>query len=279
MLMKMEKVLRSISHGGLLGIYPTPPLPGSNLYHLWRSYHVPERAETSEPLVTPDSILTATRATESLLKCLACSLQQHGEAIRNPAATVDEIKKDLASKSALQRPLFPGYKKLKRALQLFESELESSNGHSTSKLRRAIIPLRLSLAACRLIFTSDNQERNVATWACGFPELCREIIKDCKTVLSIDDTYLEVQGSSIPFMPNTTVAEPLFTVAHSGWSLQMRREAAILIQRPQTEAVWFNDAGCVVAHAVVEGERKALENFELQPVPGWTNLSELVPIP
>lgn len=65
LLTRMVLLTKMSDHGGLVSAYPDLKMPNVRIYHVWKSYITPSPCQGSHTVVTPETVLTATRAAES----------------------------------------------------------------------------------------------------------------------------------------------------------------------------------------------------------------------
>lgn len=284
LLLRMDLMSKALENGGLVGSAPPSEILENNIFSVWRSYTAPQQLSGKQSVLTPETLLVANRAAESLMNGVVYSSQEQGEALGSFFAgfsTDDPQELEMARLTAIQRPHVRGYKELRKALRLFEAELEKPNcgpaRATREQLRNGIIPLRLLLGVCRMIMIVDPDEPDIHGRARGFPQLCQNIIDDSRHILSIDETYMEVEGRRIPFTLNLTTLDALFMVAHTGPTLQLRRQAADLLRRPRLEGLWHTIMAAKLSDLVIEREMEGMREYRFQQAQGHVDLLDAFP--
>lgn len=94
-IIRMNMTQRALSHGGLFGLVHPCEVLENNIFRFWRSYTAPLPSMGSRGMLTPDVVLAANRASESLLNGLVSALQ-------TPSPGSDRNSKN-ANRSTLHR--------------------------------------------------------------------------------------------------------------------------------------------------------------------------------
>ena len=272
LLLRMDMMTRALEHGGMVGSSPPAEILENNFFKAWRCYTCPRPSSTaSSSGLTPENILAANRAAESLVYSIVYASQEQGDAIGDVLTGDggDSTKTAMEYLGSIQRPLIRAYKELRKARQRFEHEVEEnpncgSPKASREQLRDAIIPLGLYLATCRLVLAVDPEEPDIRGRARAFPQLCRSIVDEAEKILSMGSTCLEVDGRKMPFTANSTALDPLSMVAHTANSISIRRVAADLLRKPRLEGIWHTAMTACLADNVMEREMEVLHEYRLQ---------------
>ncbi|KAL6849839.1 hypothetical protein ACO1O0_009384 [Amphichorda felina] len=262
LLLRMDMMSKALQHGGLVGSAPPSQILDNSIFRVWRSYRAPRAPST----LTPESLLAASRAAESLMNGVVYSSQEHGEALGALLAgdyTAEGREAQVALLAAAQRPHMRAYRELRRARRLFEAELDrpgfASPRASREQLRDALIPLRLFMGTCRMVLMVDPEEPDARARERGFPVLCRRIMDDARRVLGIGETRIEVGGKGpVAFTLNPTTLDAVFMVAHTAPTVALRREAADLMRRPRLEGLWHTVMAARLSDLVLGRELEAM---------------------
>lgn len=214
-LLRMNMTQQALSHGGLFGAAPPSEILENNIFRVWHSYTAPLPSTGSKSILTPDVVLAANRASESLLNGLVSELQlltcdrgpfaeitkqayasqAQSEALNRIMEGKGDRATEIARLATQQRPHTRGYRELSRALSVFEAELEKpSCGTSRAtheQLSHAIRPLRLYLATCRIIMVLDP-DTFLPQRISNHAALCSSILVNTEAILNIGDTWLEL---------------------------------------------------------------------------------------
>ncbi|KAG9258452.1 uncharacterized protein F5Z01DRAFT_643240 [Emericellopsis atlantica] len=238
-LMKIDLMHKALQHGGVAGVMPTSQVMKNSIFRVWRSYEAPQPSKGVHSTLTPEDIIMASRAGESLMNGLVFAMQQQVEDMAQLMLGQGDRRNEIHRINVSQRPHARAYKELKKALAVFEHELNKehcgSARASRTALRNGTTPLKMFLAICRMIFLTDPEEPDPVKRAMNYPNLCHEIIADAETVWSMDDTYIDMGGRSIPLTPKSTILDALFMVAIGGSSIRVRRRAAARMRSMHTK--------------------------------------------
>ena len=265
-LVRMDMMMKALANGGLVGSASSSQIHALNIFRVWRTYTAPSESRKGHSTLTPETALAANRAAESLMNGLVYNSQEQGDVLGSMMGGEEERQRELARLAAVQRPHVRGYKELRKAVEVFERELLKPNCGSAKatkeQLSNAIVPVKLFLAVCRMIFIVDPDEPDIHGRARGFPKLCEDILDNAEKILALDETYIDVGGRRIPFTPNITTMDALFMVAHAGSSLRVRRQAAEMLRRPRLEGLWHSIMAANLADAVIDRELEALQEYK-----------------
>ena len=213
-ILRVNMAQRALTAGGLFGSMSSGEILENNIFKVWQSYKAPVLSTGPKSMLTPDIVLMANKASESLLNglvrlesCICWSLsnadklqvyssQEQSDVLDKLVAGEGDRESQIARLALRQRPLAKGYRELAKALALFETELRKPSCGSAKATRQqlthAIRPLRLYLATCRIIMVLDPETQTPQKMS-GHGALCSSILENAEAILSIDDTRLELE--------------------------------------------------------------------------------------
>ena len=233
------------------------------IFWSWWYFSAPNHTQRqgSRPVTNPENIFEASRAAESLVAGLVCATSP----ANGPSSPDVDVEKHLAD---VQSVHVRGYRQLQKALRMFDLELATrdcgTQKASQEQLRDILHPLRNYLNACRVLFVMDPEGSGSRNTVCESVAVFEDILRSSVRILSLGDTFLDVNGKATPFTLNSTTIDALALVAQGAPSQELRRTAARLLQRPNLEGIWNASMAGKLADVVLDYESDAMASLMQQ---------------
>ncbi|KAH7015798.1 hypothetical protein EDB80DRAFT_606472 [Ilyonectria destructans] len=260
---------QALSRGGI------SDLPTLILHHdgftAWRFYTAPSKS----PYLTAENLTRANRAAESLLNGLSFFMQKHAEEIkdlllgRGNARSLESI----ASEQGLETRCFREISKTIRSLEAERTTVEAWNDVTEYQLKKALLTLNLYHETNRFIILKDPDEPDMVKRIAALPAIGVRIVDLAEEILDLQKT-----GNDRSFVPSPPTSNPLFVVAHSGFTRESRRRAVQLLKRPQMVGLWDTLFSARLAEAIMEREEIAAYQDQLRKVSEGTLTPESMEI-
>ncbi|KAI1860288.1 uncharacterized protein JN550_011666 [Neoarthrinium moseri] len=237
-------------------------LSRDNSLNLWRRYTAKEPTETSSHSLTHDALSKAITAAESLFMEMAVSRRRHLQHVKK---LYDEDRRHI-----LRVWGQPEYDEIEAYCRSFREvhtmlallgakvELASTQGSRKSKLgefKKAILSLRLIHSANQKNLQQALQGSTRSTCDRTQSDLDTAICDLAEEAMSLERTYGCKRST------NSTIMNPLFTVAQGGTTLAARRRATALLRIPRTEGLWDTILSASMAEAILLRETTATQKY------------------
>lgn len=259
----------SMASGGFMG---TEALVAHNdNYCAWSAYCAPKPSPRYEPgterLMTPENLVLANRAAESLLNGIMYSAQSLAnvflERFTGAGRTPNEVMEELTLN---QRPHWRCFNELDKAVGVFEAEMaaEEKPGRvgtwDGNDLKRALLTLKLYQSANRFGLGADVPKADVIKGFGRSPSLCDSVVDLAEELLQLEETTNSGKGKFLP-IPYTT--NPLFLMGHSGPDAKTRRRALELLRRrPRLEGMWDSVMTATMVEVIRRRERVVEREYQ-----------------
>ncbi|KEY72677.1 hypothetical protein S7711_10223, partial [Stachybotrys chartarum IBT 7711] len=233
----------------------------------WTSYAAPHSPSASGNYVTVASLGEAMTTAEVLFYHLALSSQQYANEMKRFYAAgknILESSRSQISHNVSQRAHRLCFKEIQKAIEIFNAEFglrrwPRAKAAEQAQLRRAFLPLRLMHATNRFMLREDPDTPDEVKRSQTLPALCVQIVDLAEEMMSLERTYgCKRSGDSIP---NSTVMNPLYTVARSGFGAETRQRAMKLLRCPRVEGLWDSAMAASLANAVMLREKTASQEY------------------
>lgn len=252
-----EVAEKAFDSGGFDTIMPL--LTNNERFGIWSTYKLPSTLANGQSPLTFANLTLANRAAESLVHGLSKWAHESGggleELTANPSV---ELMFRLLS---TQAPYVKCMRVLKRAVRIFEREIEAGQGIAKGAsestmliLERSMLAFRCYLSVINFALIGDPDSNDAVARYRSLPDICAQIVESAQHIIDIE-SKLKADGVSMPAIPG--LATPLFIVAFSGFSWPIRRRALSLLRVPRLDGLWDSLMGASMAEAAINREREA----------------------
>ncbi|KAH7140217.1 hypothetical protein B0J13DRAFT_477266 [Dactylonectria estremocensis] len=248
---------QALSQGGISN-FPTL-ISDHDSFTTWRYYTAPSKP----PYMTSENLTRASRAAESLINGLTFFMQRHADEIKDlflgkgEASSVESI----ASK---QQPETRCFTQLSKVIRLFKREQKSSHKLSDvaeCRLQRTLLSLTLCHETSRLLLLKDPDEPDIVKRGAGLPAASIQILNLAEKILELNQ-----DKDDKAFVPNAPTSTPLFILAHSGFTQDIRRRAIALLKRPQMVGMWDTVMTARLGELIMDREESAAYEDRLRKI-------------
>ncbi|KFA46138.1 hypothetical protein S40293_03740 [Stachybotrys chartarum IBT 40293] len=233
----------------------------------WRSYAAPQHPSAVGHYLTVANLGQAVSIAEILFYHLAISSQQYANEMKASYAA----DKRCLTETRWQQSRSKGnsahclcFKEIQKAVGIFSSEFEvrqwpRAKAAEKAQLQRAFLSLRLMQATNRFMLQDDPDEPNRLKRTKNLPGLCTHIVDLAEEMMSLERTYgCKRSGDTIP---NSTVMNPLYVVAMSGFGAETRQRAVHLLRRPRVEGLWDSLMAASLGDIIQSREKAASQEY------------------
>ncbi|KIX01719.1 uncharacterized protein Z518_09445 [Rhinocladiella mackenziei CBS 650.93] len=267
-LINFQMQLNAMDHGG---IADNPTLIAQNdSYNVWRVYTAPGLTPRFCQYLTPENLLHANRAAESLMNGMIFFSQQHANEFGELFAG-KRSPHTLTALAARQEPHTRCFKELDSAIQTFRRELGSSPTEKSGTAPRtkarpskAFLSLCLFHATNRVLLLQDPDEPDLSVRYQTLPAQYSAILDLAEQILDLNETSNAEGDGKASFTPSPSTLQPLFLVAHSGFPQAVRRRAAKLLRRLPREGLWDSTMSASLVDAIMAREQAAVREHRQQ---------------
>lgn len=235
----------------------------------WRTYTAPSKT----PYLTIENLTRASRASESLLNGLVFFMQRHANQIKDIFLGTGDV--GLMESIALkQEPEIRCFAEISRAIQSFQvhvREAEASDYLADSWVNRTLLTLKLYQGTSRFILLKDPDEPDLVKRQAGLPAAGMRLIELAEEILNLSG-----ESHDKLLVPSPPTSTPLFILAHSGLTQQIRRRAIKLLKRPKMVGMWDTVLSARIVEAIMEREKSAAYEDQLRRVEEGTLAPEMM---
>ncbi|KAH7166428.1 hypothetical protein EDB81DRAFT_755064 [Dactylonectria macrodidyma] len=240
---------QALDQGGISN-FPTL-VSDHDSFTTWRYYTAPSKP----PYLTAENLTRASRAAESLINGLTFFMQKHADEIKNLFLGKGDadLVESIASK---QQPETRCFTEISKATRLFNREKESSRKGprdvAEGLLQRTLLSLTLYHETSRLLLLKDPDEPDKLKRCAGLPAASVRILSLAEELLELNQ-----DRDDKAFVPSSATSTPLFILAHSGFTQEIRRRAIELLKRPQMVGMWDSVMTAKLGEVIMEREESA----------------------
>ncbi|RMJ19122.1 hypothetical protein CDV36_001175 [Fusarium kuroshium] len=237
----------------------------------WRRYTAPSKT----PYLTVENLTRASRASESLLNGLMIFMQRHANQIKDIFLGTGDagLMESIALK---QEPETRCFAEICRAIQLFQNEVdvresEASDSLTDSWVKKALLTLKLYQETSRFILLKDPDEPDLVKRHAGLTAAGMKLLELAEEILNLGE-----ESHNKPLVPSPPTSTPLFILAHSGLTQEIRRRAIKLLKRPKMVGMWDTVLSARIGEAMMEREKSAAYEDQLKRVEEGTLAPEMM---
>ncbi|WAO97384.1 Zn(2)-C6 fungal-type domain-containing protein [Fusarium falciforme] len=237
----------------------------------WRTYTAPSKT----PYLTVENLTQASRASESLLNGLVFFMQRHANQIKDIFLGTGDV--GLMESIALkQEPEIRCFAEISRAIQSFQNEVdaretEASDYLADSWVNKTLLTLKLYQGTNRFILLKDPDEPDLVKRHEGLPAAGMRLAELAEEILNLGG-----ESHDKPLVPSPPTSTPLFILAHSGLTQEIRRRAIKLLKRPKMVGMWDTVLSARIGEAIMEREKSAAYEDQLRRVEEGTLALEMM---
>lgn len=175
-----------------------------------------------------------------------------------------------------QEPEIRCFAEISCAIQSFQNEAdvreaEASDHLGDSWVNRTLLTLKLYQGTSRFILLKDPDEPDLVKRHAGLPAAGMKLVELAEEILNLDGESHD--KSLVPSPPTST---PLFILAHSGLTQEIRRRAIDLLKRPKMVGMWDTVLSARIVEAMMEREKSAAYEDQFQRVVEGTLAPEMM---